>query len=130
MNTLLVSRRGEQDNIRFPSGGVVYRGGGLPQDHIEFYEVGKAFRVAGFLATSFSVNKAIDFMGYADYRNEPCVLWDIRVDPRGETSNVYRCKHVSYVTYSDLPGEEEYLFAPYSPFTVKEVSTCHSVLPQ
>jgi hypothetical protein len=33
----------------------------------------------------------------------------------------YSCKHVNYVSVSKVPGEAEYLFAPYSPFTVKEV---------
>jgi hypothetical protein len=30
-------------------------------------------------------------------------------------------KHVNYVNASNVSGEAEYLFAPYSPFTVKEV---------
>jgi hypothetical protein len=33
----------------------------------------------------------------------------------------YRCDHVSYVERSNVEGEEEYLFAPYSPFTVTKV---------
>jgi hypothetical protein len=28
------------------------------------------------------------------------------------------------VARTKVPGEEEYLFAPYSPFTVKEVCVC------
>ena len=121
MNILLVVRREEMKDVEFPTEGVVYRGGGLPQVHTNFYTEGKSFRVAGFLASSFSIEKAHSFMIFADNRQEPCVLWEIHVDPRGKTSLVHRCKHVSYVQRTNVPGEQEYLFAPYSPFTVKEV---------
>jgi hypothetical protein len=33
-----------------------------------------------------------------------------------------RCKHVNFVQHSLVPGEQEYLFAPYSIFTVRSVS--------
>jgi hypothetical protein len=32
-----------------------------------------------------------------------------------------RCKHVNFVQHSLVPGEQEYLFAPYSIFTVRSV---------
>ena len=43
------------------------------------------------------------------------VLWRVRVDP------VRRCVHVNLVTkrVPGLPDEQEYLFAPYSTFTVR-----------
>ena len=43
-----------------------------------------------------------------------CVLWRIRIDP------IQKCKHVNLVTrrVEGLPDEQEYLFAPYSVFTV------------
>ncbi len=122
INILLVIRREKHENIRFPMNGLVYRGGGLGDAHKGFYTVGKSFRVAGFLATSFQRKTADFFMEGADRRNEPCVLWVIKVDPRGLDSVVHRCKHVSYVENTNVKGEEEYLFAPYSPFTVQEVS--------
>ena len=40
------------------------------------------------------------------------VLWRVRIDPER------RCLHVNLVEKSNVPGEEEYLFAPYSAFTV------------
>ena len=40
------------------------------------------------------------------------VLWIVRIDP------VLKCVHVNLVTRSNVPGEQEYLFAPYSAFTV------------
>ena len=52
----------------------------------------------------------------------PAVRWVVHFDVRGETSFRYRCKHVSLVTRSNVRGEEEYLFAPYSVFTVRSVA--------
>ena len=42
------------------------------------------------------------------------VLWVVRIDP------VHKCRHVNLVTKRvlGLPDEQEYLFAPYSVFTV------------
>ena len=122
VNTLLVTRASPTIQTRFPPNGVTYQGGGLPDQHRDFYQVGKSFRVAGFLATSFVREVAEGFMCFADRRGEPCVLWEIHVDPAGERSPARRCKHVNYVTRHNIPGEEEYLYAPYSPFTVREVS--------
>ncbi len=90
---------------------------------------GKSFRVAGFLASSFSQARALGFMCAADsQRNEPCVLWEVHVDPEGEFLPTRRCYHVNYVQRNLLNyEEEEYLFAPYSPFTVEHVSACMCV---
>ena len=52
----------------------------------------------------------------------PAVKWIIHLDMRGAKELRYRCKHVNYVTRTDVPGEEEFLFAPYSFFTVSESS--------
>ena len=43
-----------------------------------------------------------------------CVLWRVRIDA------VRKCVHVNLVTkrVPGLPDEQEYLFAPYSAFTV------------
>jgi hypothetical protein len=68
----------------------------------------------------------------------PPVHWVIRVDARGEKSlrwsacavrvalaaslanraRRYRCKHVNLVEKSNIAGETEFLFAPFSVFTV------------
>ncbi len=37
---------------------------------------------------------------------------------RGRDALHYRCKHANFCENSDVPGEEEFLFAPYSVFTV------------
>jgi hypothetical protein len=122
VNELLLWRRKDAARCRFPPKAVTYRGGGLPDQYKSFYQVGKVFRVAGYLATSFSQATAEEFMCMAGQREEPCVLWEIHVDPEGEHSATKRCQHVAYVTHANVPGEEEYLYAPYAPFTVKSVS--------
>jgi hypothetical protein len=121
ISMLLVIRRLTIQVIKFPPNGVVFRGGGLPEEHRGFYESGREFRVPGFLASSFAKETAEHFMCSARARGEPCVMWEIHVDPAGERSPAKRCMHVNYVERSNLPGEMEYLFAPYSPFTVKQV---------
>jgi hypothetical protein len=57
----------------------------------------------------------------SDERGEPCVMWEVHVDPAGKYSPARRCKHVNYVERTNVVEEKEYLFAPYSPFTVTEV---------
>jgi len=131
VNKLLVAseRRGDPDEeqvdaqveLPFPKDGVVYRGGGLKEEHRLFYEEGKEFRVPGFLAASFEYETAYNFMCRADRRKEPCVAWEIHVDPDGKDKKWCRCAHVNYVESSNVKKEKEYLFAPYAPFKVKQV---------
>jgi hypothetical protein len=70
----------------------------------------------------------------------PPVHWIVRVNPKGETSlrwaralrvsrccsrfnprRRFRCKHVNLVEKSNVKGEIEFLFAPFSVFTVVSV---------
>ena len=98
-------------------------GGKLPDKHRAFYTVGKKYRVPGFLATSFSKDVAVGFRDGNGYpKDSPGVLWVVHVDPAGEHDPAQRCKHVNFVQHSLVPGEQEYLFAPYSIFTVRAVS--------
>ena len=57
------------------------------------------------------------------------IKWVVPFDARGETNPRFRCQHVNYVQNSTVlneltcePSESEYLFAPYSVFTVLEVA--------
>ena len=43
----------------------------------------------------------------------------MKVDPRGKDFARYRCKHVNFVENSNVSGEREFLYAPYSVFTVE-----------
>lgn len=120
---LLTVVRMQMTAVKFPAQGVLYRGGGMPDEHLGFFKEGKVFRVAGFLSSSVEERVAHEFM--AMYRTEPynypVVKFIIRLDPRGEKDAVYRCQHVNYVEKSNVEAEKEYLFAPYSPFKVIKV---------
>ena len=85
-----------------------------------------------FLATSFSEDKARHFIHMATGAAER-VLWIVHTDLRGDPAHAehddqYRCKHVNFVQHSTIeddagnPQEDEYLFAPYSVFSVREVN--------
>ena len=92
------------------------RDGELPLKNAEFYQAGKKYRVPGFIATSFNEDVACRFMKFAEGRTP--VKWIVEVDSRGRDALQYRCKRVNFCENSDVPGEEEFLFAPYSVFTV------------
>jgi hypothetical protein len=54
INTLCVLRRAPPDGgPLYPPDGACYRGGGLPADRAGFFVAGRAYRVPGFLASSF-----------------------------------------------------------------------------
>jgi serine/threonine protein kinase len=111
--------------VRFPENGECWRGGGFDDQHRDFFTVGKKYRVQNFLATSFLKSVAARFMFNAEASGFPVVQWqillDTRADPQGEDSLQHRCKHVNFLRVTHVPGEEEYLFAAFSVFTVCEV---------
>ena len=78
-----------------------------------FFVKGRKFRQPAYLATSFSEQVARRFL--VERGGSDCVLWRVRIDP------VRKCVHVNLVKKTNVPGEEEYLFAPYSAFTVLSV---------
>ena len=75
-----------------------------------------------FLATSFNLHVAQNFSVMAAQRGDPPVIWTVKVDPRGEAQLLYRCKHVNQVSKSNVDGESEFLYAPYSVFTIESVT--------
>ena len=107
--------------LPFPPGGDTYRGGGFDDAHRDFFTVGKQYRVPGFLATSFSRPKAMEFVRRQEAYGRQGILWTVHVDPAGEADPSKRCKHVNLVQKSLVPGEQEYLFTAYSIFTVRSV---------
>jgi hypothetical protein len=122
INKLLVTRRAGATG-EFPLDATCWRGGGLPDEHRAFFRPGVKFRVPMFLATSFSEDTAYEFMYRAHVEGRlPAVQWRIKLDPRGAAQFRYRCKHVNYVTRTNVEGEREFLFAPYSAFTVVSVT--------
>ncbi len=99
----------------FPPGDVCYRGGGFDDRYRSFFAQGRKFRQPAYLATSFLESKARDFIARVPAQY-PKMLWRVRIDPER------KCNHVNLVTKTNVEGEEEYLFAPYSVFTVRSVS--------
>ena len=97
-----------------PPDNVCFRGGGFDDRYRSFYVSGRQFRQPAYLATSFSRAVAAGFLGRSDSASK--VLWLVRIDP------LRKCVHVNLVKRSNVPGEEEYLFAPYSAFTVVKAS--------
>jgi hypothetical protein len=64
-----------------------------------------------FLATSFQRHVAENFSVMAAQRGESPVIWTIKVDPRGNSQLLYRCKHVNQVPKSNVSREFEFLYA-------------------
>ena len=94
INTLCVIRR-PSGAVNFPSNGICWRGGGLSDEHQTFYVPGKVYRVPGFLATSFSQDKAEEFLYRAHVlAGHPAIKWVVHLDARGATQHKYRCRHV------------------------------------
>lgn len=107
----------------FPHNHVCFRGSGLPAEHHAFFQPGLTYRVPGLLATSLAEGVAFGFLfrAFQESGRKPVVLWRVHLDRRGPSDFRYRCKHVNLVRHSNVAGEEEYLFVPYSVFTVEAV---------
>jgi hypothetical protein len=93
-----------------PPNNICFRGGGFDDQFRTFFAPGRRFRQPVYLATSFSVEVARRFLARAGSPTK--IMWRVHIDP------VHKCRHVNLVRRSNVPGEEEYLFAPYSAFKV------------
>ena len=93
-----------------PPDNICYRGGGFDDQHRAFFNEGKVFRQPAFLATSFERGVAERFVQRSSMPSR--ILWKILIDPHN------KCRHVNLVRKTNVAGEEEYLFAPFSVFTV------------
>ena len=80
----------------------------------------RACRVPGYLATSFSEAVAYAFLYNKFAEGKTAVKWIVEMEARGRDDAVFKCKQVNFVDTNTL-GQEEFLFAPYSVFTVLEV---------
>jgi len=128
INSRRIRRRNVHASINvqsYPPKGETWRGGGFRREHRAFFErmIGKKYRVPGFLATSLRREIAAAFAFKADMANpsHPCAIWRITFDPRGKEDPKYRVKHMTLVSKTLAAGEHEYLFAPYSVFTLVSV---------
>jgi len=129
INSMCVMRH-DPSKLKYPPGGVSYRGGGMPLHHVlqvaghppPFFVAGRKYRIPMFLATSFNPQVAENFSVMAAQRGDPPVIWTIKVDARGEAQLLYRCKHVNQVAKTNVAGEFEFLYAPYSVGTIESVT--------
>ena len=129
INSLCVLRH-NPSKLVYPADGMTYRGGGMPLHHVvqqpgqppPFFVAGKKYRIPMFLATSDKARVAENFMAMAADRGDPPVIWTIKVDARGASQVMYRCKHVNQVCKTNVPGEFEFLYAPYSVGTIESVT--------
>ena len=88
----------------FPPDNLCFRGGGFDEQYRSFFVKGREFRQPAYFATSFSRAVADAFIARAVVASK--VRWLVRID------DVRKCAHVNLVQKTNVPGEEEYLFAP------------------
>jgi len=112
INQLCVTPSGEEPRPPFPPEFLCFRGGGFDDRYRDFFAPGREFRQPAFLATSFLESTADGFIRRSAMPVK--AKWLIRIDP------ARKCHHVNRITkrVPNLPDEREYLFAPYSAFTV------------
>jgi len=91
----------------------VYRGAGIPRCELEHFTVGLIYRTPMFLATSFKMATAVEFLKRVpDHLLR--VIFVFHIDPHR------RCRHALPIkSVSGCEDETEFLFSPYSAFTVK-----------
>jgi len=99
---------------------TTYRGGGLPAEHIPFYEKmmkdGLYSRVPAPLPTSFLRQTAIMFRKRAENMGHRGVIWEVKLkDPDLDDGG---CMQVNYLEKSLQAHEREFLFSAYSAFKV------------
>merc|ERR1711934_408278 len=118
-------RRYDINAQSYPPTGETWRGGGFRREHRAFFErmIGKKYRVPGFLATSVHREVAASFAFKASMANpsHPCAMWRITFDPKGKEYPKYRVRHMTLVSKTLIMSEHEYLFSPYSVFTLVSV---------
>ena len=124
MSVLLVSRRMQANEppAEFPRDGKTYRGTSMLEAECLFYQVGQKYRVPGFLATSFEEDTARIFAERSFVQNAAAklsaVIFVVQVNSQGADDPQKLCKNAKFVTKTDVSDEREYLFVPYSVFTV------------
>ena len=126
LNTFCVTRRASATPVRWPASHVTFRGTALPRCHRAFFAPGVKYRAPMFLATSFRQEVSVDIFlsrlppATADQTppyQEP-TLWRFHLD--GSLPESRRCVHVNFIDRTDgtVHNEDEFLYSPYSVFTV------------
>lgn len=129
LNSKMVYNSQQQGgNLKFPPGGLVYRGSSMPSGQVEFFKSlssGVKFRLQSYVATSFVRDKAEDFLARslgASPSNDG-VIFIIKVNPDGENDQSKVCRNANLITKRavGLPDESEYLFTAYSVFRFVDI---------
>ena len=98
----------------------------MPIQCRDFFIAGKRYRAPMFVATSFDELVAESFMRRLDPASEEQspphqepILWTFHFDESLPENR--RCVHVNFIDKNDgtVGNEDEFLFAPYSAFTVR-----------
>jgi len=112
---LIVTRRKDAAALRWPDDMVTHRGTSMPREAVNFFTKDLTYRVPMFLATSFRFQTAISFMQRSPDGMVP-VHFKCYLDPD------LKCDHALYIeNFTLVAGEEEFLYAPYSSFKVRNV---------
>ena len=85
INSLCVNRLNQNNSkVEWPQDHRLYRGGGLPNDKREFFEVGRVYRCPMYLATSLKeeVSKGVFCRRAMIEQKLPPVLWVFHLDPK------------------------------------------------
>lgn len=120
-------------NIKYPKDNILYRGldlffvfenvqlwsltfigSSFPDKYQSFFTIGKKYRCPSFLATSSSRKISQNTFCYSAHQEglNP-ILWIIHLHPD------FGCTHMNYVDRTNIPGEHEFLFVPYSTFEIQ-----------
>lgn len=115
INRILVNRNPGAGMV-YPNDMKTYRGTGIPNDIINWFKQrteGK-YRAPMFLASSFVRDKAKDFLDQVPAGlTHVLMIFHIHA----------KCKHAVLIeSLSDVAEEREFLFVPYSAFTIRKVT--------
>ena len=130
LNNFCVTRRHDSATpTAWPSSNITFRGTAMPRCHRAFFTKGKKYRAPMFLATSVREDVSVDsfLMRLAppnDDQTPPSqepVLWRFHLD--GTLPQNRRCLQANFIGRTDGTANEEheFLYSPYSAFTVRAV---------
>jgi len=113
----------QRERIEWPEDNLLYRGAGIPTKERVLFTEGKKYRCPMFLATSTKRKVGEMFCNRAVQRKIDAILYILHLDEREGT----KCFHVNYVgtstmKQSNIDGEDEFLFVPYSVFTIRSIT--------
>ncbi|KAL3902733.1 MAG: hypothetical protein SGPRY_011946 [Prymnesium sp.] len=129
INSFCVTRAPGTQLMRFPRSNMTFRGTALPREYREFFRPGMRYRAPMFVATTFDMDVAVHtFLKRLEIpsasQNPPYqepTLWIFHYD--SSLPERKRCVHVNFIgrMETSVENEDEFLFAPFSCFTIRSV---------